>query len=265
MTELPVIALLGLGEAGSAIAADLVAAGVRTLGFDPDTSRSVAGVERVGAPGDAAAPADAVLSVNAASVALGAARSVAMDLTAAHLYADLNTTSAATKRDLAAAIAPSRAAFVDVAVLGPLPGRGLGVPCLASGPGAPLYAAIFGPLGTPVAVLGDVPGEAATRKLVRSVFTKGIAAAAIESLSAARAADCEPWLRTEIAAVLDAADEALLERLVAGSSVHARRRVDEMDAAVALLSDLGVEPHVAAAAAAVLAELAGGPNDVTSL
>ena len=35
MTAPPVIALLGLGEAGSAIAADLVAAGVTVRGFDP--------------------------------------------------------------------------------------------------------------------------------------------------------------------------------------------------------------------------------------
>ena len=35
MTAPPAIAVLGLGEAGSAIAIDLAAAGNRVLGFDP--------------------------------------------------------------------------------------------------------------------------------------------------------------------------------------------------------------------------------------
>jgi Domain of unknown function (DUF1932) len=61
------------------------------------------------------------------------------------------------------------------------------------------------------------------------------------------------WLEGEIAAVVGA---PLLERLVEGSRRHAVRRVDEMEAACELLLELGVEPRIAAASAAVLAELA---------
>jgi siroheme synthase len=85
---------------------------------------------------------------------------------------------------------------------------------------------------------------------------KGLAAAIVESLRAAQAAGREEWLRAEIAAVLVSADEALLERLVTGSRTHAARRVQEMEAAAELERELGVEPHIASAAAAVLAELA---------
>jgi hypothetical protein len=41
-------------------------------------------------------------------------------------------------------------------------------------------------------------------------------------------------------------------RLVEGSRRHAARRIDEMEAAAALEQELGLEPHVARAAAAVL-------------
>jgi len=126
-------------------------------------------------------------------------------------------------------------------------------PCLVSGPGAARFADVFRPLGTPVEVLGPEPGEAATRKLLRSVFMKGIAAAAIESLAAAEAAGSEAWLREQILTVLD---EPLLDRLLAGSRQHAVRRVDEMEAASTLVADLGLEPSVARAAAQVLARLA---------
>ena len=91
----------------------------------------------------------------------------------------------------------------------------------------------------PVEVLSDLPGDAATRKLLRSVFMKGLAAAVVESLSAAELAGCEPWLRAQIVSVLTGADESLVDRLVHGSKQHARRRVDEMDAAAAVVADLG--------------------------
>jgi 3-hydroxyisobutyrate dehydrogenase-like beta-hydroxyacid dehydrogenase len=252
----PIVALLGLGEAGGAIAADLVAQGVVTRGWDPDPDRTVAGAERSSSPGDAVAQADVVLSVNAQAVAVSAAEGVVGVLTAEHLYADLNTTSAEVKRQVAAAIAPSGAAFVDVALLSPVPGNGVRTPCLVSGAGADRFAQVFGALGMPVESIGGLPGDAATRKLLRSVFMKGLAAAVIESLSAAELAGCEPWLRAQIVSVLSGADASLVDRLVEGSKQHARRRIGEMDAAAAVVADLGLEPHVALAAAAVLRSLA---------
>ena len=83
-------------------------------------------------------------------------------------------------------------------------------------------------------------------KLLRSVFMKGIAAAAIESLEAAKAAGAEERIHAEIAEVLG---EPLLGRLLTGSRAHAARRVEEMRAAAAYLEELGVEPRVATAAA----------------
>jgi hypothetical protein len=84
---------------------------------------------------------------------------------------------------------------------------------------------------------------------------KGIAAAAIEALSAAAAAGCEDWLREEIASVLDGADAALLERLETGSRKHAARRVHEVQDASALLRELGIEPRISGASEGWLTEL----------
>jgi 3-hydroxyisobutyrate dehydrogenase-like beta-hydroxyacid dehydrogenase len=250
------VTVLGLGEAGAALAADLVAHGASVFGWDPDTSRTVPGVERTSQPGAAVAAAEVVLSVNSQAAAVEAAREVCPALTAAHLYADLNTTSAVVKRAVAAATAPSGAAFADVALLAPVPGRGVRTPCLASGPGRRRFAEVFAPMGMPIEMLGEEPGEAATRKLLRSIFMKGLAAAVIESLATAAAAGCEDWLRAEIGATLAGADAGLVDRLVSGSVTHARRRIDEMEAAAALELDLDLEPYVAVAAADVLRKLA---------
>jgi 3-hydroxyisobutyrate dehydrogenase-like beta-hydroxyacid dehydrogenase len=107
----------------------------------------------------------------------------------------------------------------------------------------------------PVEVVGPEPGEAAGLKLLRSVFMKGVAVAAIESLAAARAAGAEARARADIAAVIG---EPLLDRFLSGSRAHAARRVEEMRAAAAYLEELGVRPLVASAAAEALADLAAG-------
>ena len=51
--------------------------------------------------------------------------------------------------------------------------------------GAARFAELFEPLGMPVEVVGPEAGDAAGLKLLRSVFMKGVAAAALESLAAA--------------------------------------------------------------------------------
>jgi hypothetical protein len=81
---------------------------------------------------------------------------------------------------------------------------------------------------------------------------KGLAASVLESLAAAEAAGCADWLRADITATLRDADESLVDRLVVGSEHHAVRRIAELEAAAELLRELGVEPHLAQAAADVL-------------
>jgi 3-hydroxyisobutyrate dehydrogenase-like beta-hydroxyacid dehydrogenase len=248
--------VLGLGEAGACIAADLIALGADVRGFDPVPERGVSGVRRSGSAGDAVSGTPVVLSVNAAAVAVDVARAAAGSLAPGALYADLNTAGRAVKTAAAAVVGAAGARFADVALLAPVPGRGIRTPALVSGPGAGEFAALFGPFGMRVDVVGAEPGDAAERKLVRSVFMKGIAAAAVESLAAAEAAGCGEWLRSEIVAVLEGADETLLDRLLSGSRTHAVRRVDEMEAAAELLRGLGVEPRITTATAASLADLA---------
>ena len=252
MTSLRVC-VLGLGEAGARIADDLAAAGASVAAWDPVVTAAPAGVAFAAGLEEAVTGAEVVLSANAASVAVAVAGEAAGALADGAVFADLNAAAPATKAAAAEAVAP--ALFADVALLGPVPRRGLRTACLVSGSGAEAYAAWCARFDVPVEIVPGEAGAASTRKLLRSVFTKGLAAAAIEALAAARAAGCEPWLRADIVATLEDADAALLTRLEEGSRAHARRRVDEMEAATELLRSLGVEPRVAEAAAAWLREL----------
>jgi 3-hydroxyisobutyrate dehydrogenase-like beta-hydroxyacid dehydrogenase len=247
-----VVAVLGLGEAGSAIAADLVTAGVRVRGYDPAVT-AAEGIADTAGEADAARGADLVLSVNSAKAAVEALTAGLAGLQPGALWADLNTAAPGTKRQLAGIAEAAGAPFADVAMMAPVPGRGLRVPMLASGGGAARYAALLTPLGANVEVYDGPAGLAASKKLLRSVFYKGMAAAITEALEAARAAGDEPWLREHIAAELAAADAGTMQRIIDGTRRHAVRRAAEMEAAADMLAELGV-PAVMADASRVLHE-----------
>jgi 3-hydroxyisobutyrate dehydrogenase-like beta-hydroxyacid dehydrogenase len=241
------VAVLGLGEAGARIAADLVAAGCAVRGWDP--ARRPEGLPCSASDLEAVAGADVVLSLTTAAFALAAARRVADELAPGALYADLNTSAPQLKRELADAVPVP---FADVALIGAVPNLGLRIPALASGAGAGRFAELFRPLGMPVEVVGEQPGDAAGMKLLRSVFMKGLAAIAIESLEAAKAAGVEGRVRADITGVIG---EPLLERLLSGTQEHAARRVEEMRATAAYVEELGVEPRMATAAAEWLVQI----------
>jgi 3-hydroxyisobutyrate dehydrogenase-like beta-hydroxyacid dehydrogenase len=244
------VAVLGLGEAGGRIASDLAAAGCTVRGWDP--ARTLDGIDNAGSDIAAVRNSDVVLSLNSAAVALDVARGVAESLSGDAVYADLNTAAPSLKRELAGVIPVP---FADVALVGIVPSTGLRTAALASGAGAERFAERLRPLGMPVEVVGDEPGDAAGLKLLRSVFMKGIAAAAIESLEAAEAAGVVERVRADIASVLG---EPVLERLLTGSRTHAVRRAEEMYAAAELVRELGIPPRVATAAAAWLEQLREG-------
>ncbi|MCI0424348.1 MAG: DUF1932 domain-containing protein [Actinobacteria bacterium] len=162
------------------------------------------------------------------------------DLGEGTLYADLSTTSPDVKVRMAELTAGRGVTFADVAMMSPVPGRGLGVPCLVSRSGAARYAELVNHRGGQVEVVGPDAGEAALRKLLRSVVMKGVAAVLMEALEAAEAADRGLWLWDHISEVFTAIDDPVLRRLVLETPTHARRRIDEMVSTAALLRDLEV-------------------------
>jgi 3-hydroxyisobutyrate dehydrogenase-like beta-hydroxyacid dehydrogenase len=241
-----VIAVLGLGEAGSLLARDLVAAGAAVRGFDPKVP-APPGVTGAGSDAEAVAGATLVLSVNSAGEAVNALEASIGALRPGAVWADLNTAAPGVKRRLAEIGEGRGVPVTDIAMMAPVPGNGLGVPMLASGDGAADAAKALRGYGANVDVLAGPAGLAATRKLLRSVFYKGMAASIVEALEAARAAGLEDWLTGHIAEDLAKQDATTLTRIVTGTRRHAVRRGHEMAAAAQMLTELGVEPVMATA------------------
>jgi 3-hydroxyisobutyrate dehydrogenase-like beta-hydroxyacid dehydrogenase len=159
----------------------------------------------------------------------------------------MNTAAPGVKRRLAEMGEGRGVPVTDIAMMAPVPGNGLRVPMLASGDGAADAAKALRGYGANVDVLAGPAGLAATRKLLRSVFYKGMAASIVEALEAAREAGLEDWLTGHIAEDLAKQDATTLTRIVTGTRRHAVRRGHEMAAAAQMLTELGVEPVMAAA------------------
>jgi 3-hydroxyisobutyrate dehydrogenase-like beta-hydroxyacid dehydrogenase len=242
------IAILGLGEAGSHFANDLVALGLTVIGYDPNPKRTLHPAVRLAQNNaEAAQNADIILSVNLSAVAESVAREVLPVLQPGQIYADMNTASPDTKRAVAAILEPSGQAspgalVVDVAIMAPVPPKGIFTPFLVSGPGAVAFSGELRPFGLEISVLSDIVGEAATRKLLRSIVYKGIAAVIGEAVAAGQSFGLEPYIREQIRSVIGGSDDALIDRFLEGSRTHALRRSHELEAVVAMLTARNVEP-----------------------
>lgn len=242
------IAIFGLGEAGRTIGGDLVNAadqrpdGLEIQGFDPADVPTPEGITRVGNPSDAVTGSNLVLSLTGSVDARTALQQALAAIPTDAVYADFASASAGLKRELAD-IADSRGIrFCDVALMAMVPGNGIHTPSMFSGNGAATLQSVLAPLGMPVDVVSEIPGDAAERKLLRSVVIKGTAALLIESLQGAHKAGCAEWLWKNLVDEFSAMDKSMMQRLVEGTEVHAERRFHEMRASAQQLQELGIEP-----------------------
>jgi len=236
------ITLFGIGEAGRLIGNDLRAAGVEVHCFDPAPVATPDGMIRHDDPASAVEGADWVMALNAMRDARAALEQAIDAIPSNAVYADFSTSDPAFKRALSETAAARGLAFVDVALMSTVPGTGMYTPMLISGTGAKAFLDTFEPQGLKLTLVEGPAGSAALRKLLRSIFVKGLAGLAIESLNAAQKSGLGDWGLAHLAETMDGSDAAFLKRLVVGTGIHARRRLDEMNAAKSLLESLDIEP-----------------------
>ncbi|RRO16990.1 transferase [Saccharopolyspora rhizosphaerae] len=242
------IAVLGMGEAGSTYAAGFAAIGATVVGFDPADPPTPHGVTSAPTTTDAVRGAHLVISLVTAAHAVDVAAEVAPELADTAVYADLNAASPQRKAEVAAALGEAATRCADVAIIGSVPRFGARTALVVSGPAAEEVAEQFRALGAEVDAIGGTPGDASRRKILRTVFMKGLGAVITEAVDAGKASGEIEWVRAQIAAELVGGDVAL-DRLNQGTRKHALRRAHESEAAADLLASLGVTPLVTTGAA----------------
>lgn len=251
------IAILGLGEAGTHFANGLSALGFTVFGWDPDPRRQLSEkVHFAKSNLEAAQNADMIWSVNLTQVSEDVVKEVLPVLNPQKIYAELNTSSPKKKQAIGEILGPSGVQYVDVAIMAPVPPKGIFTPMLAAGEGAIAFADVLQPYGLNVNAVAGAVGQAALLKLLRSIVYKGIAAVICEAMDAGIAFDQEKYIREQISSIIGGQDD-LIDRFVEGSRTHAVRRIHEMDAVVDMLTNKGLSPLMSQAAKENLEKLAG--------
>jgi len=256
------IALIGFGEVGQRLGADLRARGQTdlcawdVLFVDPASAPSRAlGAGAVRAARNAAEAltgAGVVISAVTAGECVAAARTAAPALAPGALYLDLNSVSPRTKSEAAAAVGACGGRYVEAAVMSPIGPKGVASPILLGGPHARAFRAAARTLGFDGAeVFSEVIGAASAAKMCRSVMIKGIEALLTESLLAARRYGVEDAVLTSLGDLLPLPDWPARSRyMISRSLQHGRRRAAEMREVAVTVREAGIEPWMSAACAA---------------
>ncbi len=238
----PTICIFGLGEAGSLIASDLVAAGASVAAFDPGDVEPPDEVTLHESASEAVTGADLVMAVTTPARAPAALAQCLDAIESGTVYADLSTGSPNMKRGLALSAERADVLFADVALLSSIPGVGLRARALAAGSGGERYVELLEPLGADVTFCGPEAGKAASRKYLRAIMLRGFGAVAVEALQSGHSADDVDWLWSNMTEEIGAGGETWLEDTVNRLGPFAKRRRRELDSCLLYLDDLGVDP-----------------------
>lgn len=245
--------LLGGGMVGQCYAQALQAQGHTIAAFcdhaPSDALRALAarlGAAIHAAPGPWLADAELAVSAVFGTAALDLARASFAHLQAGALYLDMTTADPQAMREAEALARQRGVRFVDVAITGAVNLSGAHTPLLCAGANAGEAARLLAACGAPVQVVGDQPGDAAELKLLRSIFTKGLEALAVECLVTAE----RKGLRETLFRVLSDIDQGPLretmESMVRTHIVHAGRRRNEVVEAQRQMEMAGVPAIVLA-------------------
>ncbi len=253
------IAVIGFGEAGGILGAELAKQGLAVRTFDilldapaaRDAMLKKAGTAGVAAAASLAAAvggADLVISAVTAASAVDVAAAVAPHAARGQVFLDLNSISPEAKRANAHALEAGGADYIEAAIMAAVPPNRLKVPMLLGGARAKDVSAALNAMGFATEAVADRIGVASAIKMCRSVMIKGLEALTVECLMGARRYGAEQEVIASLAGTFPGMgwDKDLPNYLISRVAEHGRRRAAEMREAAATLANGGIAPRMAA-------------------
>ncbi len=240
---LPRLGFIGFGEVGRTFASEMKSRGAELFYYDVVNKKPENWIAPL--PLDALVRrCDVILSTVVSHLAVEIAREAVKYLTAEKTYADMNSTSASVKREIAGIIAPSQASFIEGAILSAVGEAGARASILVSGGKAEEFSRLMNRLGmVNVRYFSPTIGESSLVKMIRSVFSKGVECLLLEMLTAAKRAGIEGYLWKDI---VDFMTNHPFERVAANwiktHPLAYERRYHEMVQVLETLEEIGIEP-----------------------
>lgn len=262
----PKLGIIGMGEAAFNIAKGLKKDGLATIvaydkfwNIEPQAAliaqrAAEAGVTMAKSLEEMIRASEVVMSAVSANLTVPLARGAQPFLAKGQCYVDINAASPMTKEEAATIIAKSGAAFVDVAVMGPVPNYGHKVPILACGNGARVFTDTFNQYGMAITYFGEKVGSASALKMFRSIFMKGFVMLLLESVIAGYRYGVEDQVLDSIEETLTEGSSmrSIINGLLARGVIHSERREHEMDEVVSTLESLKMDHIMSSASKAKL-------------
>ena len=255
MTTLRKICLLGLGEVGAILAADLVGrSGLAINAWDrlfanaqSKPTRALQSLPHVTGAESASAGArdcDLVVSAVTAGQDLAAAESVLPGLRPGAWFLDLNSVSPATKCAVAQRVSDVGGRYVEAAVMAPIGPKRIASPILIGGPHAEVFLTEGIALGFEgMRFCSEKLGAASATKMCRSVIVKGTEALLSESLLAARHYGVEAAVVDSLSDLFPRPDWPQHARyMISRTLIHGTRRAEEMDEVAHTVMEAGIAP-----------------------
>ena len=191
---------------------------------------------------------DVIIAAVPGDKALETAKTAKTFLPEGSLYVDVSASSPNVKRQIGEELRAKNVDFVDGAMLGPLPVYQHKVPTLISGSGCDRFLNAMSSYNMDLEKVSDIPGDATSIKLIRSIFMKGLPALFVEVLEAASTMRVDHLVLKSLASTMNACSfEDTFNRLVTGSAVHAARRAHEMENVIEMLEGLHIKPTMSQA------------------
>lgn len=260
--SLRTVALIGFGEVGQALAAELqrLPGGLALAAFDlkfvdagsgPARAAAEAGVRIAVSAAAAANGVDLVICAVTAAETVAAAKAIAAEPLSGQLVMDVNSASPQAKTEAAGIIAAAGGRYIEAAVMSPIEPKRLASPILLGGPHAWTALADLAELGfTGARAFADEFGKAAAAKLSRSVVVKGIEALVSEALLTARYYGVEDEVLSSLSNLFPRPDwNDYAHYLMRRALQHGTRRAEEMREAARTVAGAGLQPLMSEAVA----------------
>jgi 3-hydroxyisobutyrate dehydrogenase-like beta-hydroxyacid dehydrogenase len=237
------IGFIGFGEVGSTFSREMRSRGAEVYYFDVVDKDPEEGIVSLPLK-DLIHQCDIILSTVATHVAVEVAEKTVPYLTPDKTYADMNSTSASVKKQIAKIIRPSRANFIEGAILSAVGETGSKASILVSGEKAEEFSRWMNNLGlVNLKYFSPRIGDASQVKMIRSVFSKGVECLLLEMLIAGRRAGVAEYLWKDIVDFMTKNSfEKVAENWIKTHPLACERRYHEMVQVLETLEEMDVIP-----------------------
>ena len=254
------VALIGFGEVGQTLGADLLAAGADVTAYDvlfakgdsaPSRALAKIPVRATKNAPEAVKGAELVIAAVTAASDVEAAKAAVPGLQRGAFYLDVNSVSPGMKQACAEIIERAGGRYVEAAVMTPIAPKRIASSMLLGGAHADAFLHGARPLGfTGAKTFAPTIGQASATKMCRSVMIKGVEALLIESMLTARHYGIEKTVLDSLSDLLPAGDwEKLARYFISRALEHGARRAEEMRESAKTVAEAGLEPLMATATA----------------